>query len=130
MAKSEPVAIKFPPGKALAALFDKVVQIALTFPGVEEGRSYGTPAIKVKGKFMARLRSEDEGGLAIRCELIEREAMLEAAPATFYITDHYEEYEMVLIDLSKVDWELMETIVEAAWRMTAGPKLIRRWPNR
>ena len=65
MAVREPVPIKFPPDEHLAGLFNRVVEIARRFPGVEESRSYGTPALKVKGKFLARLRSEAEGGLAI-----------------------------------------------------------------
>ena len=76
MAKQEPAPIKFPPTDVLAPLFAKVVTIAERFPGVVESRSYGTPSIKVKQKFMARLRSEAEGGLAIRCDFVERQMLL------------------------------------------------------
>ena len=102
-----------------------MVAIAGQFPGVNESRSYGTPSIKVKRKFMARLRSEAEGGLAIHCDLMEREMLLQAAPETFYITDHYADYPMVLINLETVLWDAMPGIVERAWRMAATPKLIK-----
>ena len=78
MAKKEPAPIKFPPSAVLGSLFAKVVAIAERFPGAQVSRSYGTPSIKVKQKFMARLRSEAEGGLAIRCDFIEREMLLQA----------------------------------------------------
>ena len=55
-----------------------MVEIARRFPGVEESRSYGTPALKVKGKFLARLRSEAEGGLAIQCDFMERETLMQS----------------------------------------------------
>lgn len=123
----EPAPIKYPPSPALAARFDKVVAIAKRFPGVEASRSYGTPSIKVKGKFLARLRSEAEGGLAIRCEFMEREMLMQAAPETFYITDHYADYPMVLINLETVRWDALPDVIERAWRMVATRTLIRQY---
>ena len=125
VAAREPAPIKFPPSEALAALFAKVAAIAERFPGAEVSRSYGTPSLKVKDKFMARLRSEAEGGLAIRCHFMDREMLMQAAPETFYITDHYADYPMVLINLETVRWDAMPDIVERAWRMVATPKLIK-----
>lgn len=73
--------------------------LALTFPGVEEGTSYGTPALKVKKKFMARLR-EDGDSVAFRLGFDEREILMRAKPEVFYITDHYRAYPAVLLRLS------------------------------
>ncbi|MYJ74765.1 MAG: hypothetical protein F4089_06515 [Gammaproteobacteria bacterium] len=126
MAK-EPVPIKFPPDKQLAERFARVVQIAQRYPGVEESRSYGTPAIKVKRKLLARLRSEAEGGLAIVCDLMEREMLMQAAPETFYITDHYADWPMVLINLETVRWDAMPDILERAWRRVASPGLVKQY---
>ena len=126
MAK-EPVPIKFPPDKQLAERFARVVQIAQRYPGVEESRSYGTPAIKVKRKLLARLRSEAEGGLAIVCDLMEREMLMQAAPETFYITDHYSDWPMVLINLETVRWDAMPDILERAWRRVASPGLVNQY---
>jgi hypothetical protein len=36
--------------------YDTVQRMALTFPNVEEGISYKTPALKVKGKLFVRWR--------------------------------------------------------------------------
>jgi hypothetical protein len=36
--------------------YDEVVKLALSLPGVEEGTSYGTPALKVRGTLLTRLR--------------------------------------------------------------------------
>jgi hypothetical protein len=38
--------------------YDTVRRIALDLPQVEEGTSYGTPALKVKGKLIVRLRED------------------------------------------------------------------------
>ena len=69
------------------AKFRACCELAKRFPGVEIGTSYRTPALKVKGKFMARLRTEAEGWLAIRCEFLVRDMLLEAAPEVFLEED-------------------------------------------
>jgi hypothetical protein len=127
--KKEPAPIKFPPDKKLAKLFERVLKLASRFPGVEASRSYGTPAIKAKGKFLARLRTEAEGGLAVPCSFNERDLLLMAAPDVFYITDHYTNYPIVLINLEKVNWDALPQILENAWRMHATPKTIKEYES-
>ncbi|WP_141758537.1 MmcQ/YjbR family DNA-binding protein [Duganella sp. HH105] len=53
--------------------------LGLALPEMEESTSYGTPALKVKGKLMARLK-EDGESVAIRITWEERERLLMAAP--------------------------------------------------
>ncbi|ABM47937.1 MULTISPECIES: hypothetical protein [pseudomallei group] len=43
-----------------AVTFDDVSRIALAWRGVEEGMSYGTPALRVRGKLLARLRGDGD----------------------------------------------------------------------
>jgi hypothetical protein len=105
--------------------FEIACEIARRFPGVEVETSYGTPALKVKGKFMARLRTEAEGWLAIRCEFLERDMLLRVAPKVFHLTDHYRNYPAILIDLDEIRRDVLEGIIENAWRMAASPKAIR-----
>ena len=78
---------------------------------------------------MARLRSEAEGGLAIRCEINEREMLLMAAPEVFYITDHYENSRMILVNLEIVNWHAMKDIIVKACRMAATPRLIKEYDD-
>jgi hypothetical protein len=40
--------------------FEDVRQMGLALPGVEEGTSYGTPALKVGKKLLARLKEDGE----------------------------------------------------------------------
>lgn len=107
--------------------FMAALKLAQRFPGIELATSYGTPAIKVKGKFMARLRSEAEGWLAIRCDFLARDMLLEADPAAFHLTDHYRDYPMILVDLAKIRKAALLDILEQAWRMTASKKLLREY---
>jgi hypothetical protein len=62
-------------------------KLALSFPGVEEGTSYGTMAWRVRKSFIARVK-EDGESIAIRMEFGEREILMEGEPETFFITDH------------------------------------------
>lgn len=102
--------------------FDTVRELASAFPGVEEGTSYGTPAIKVKGKLLARLR-EDGDTVAFRIGFDERDVLMRAKPRTFFITDHYRAYPAVVVQLSRATRKDLATIVEMAWRFSAPKRL-------
>jgi hypothetical protein len=105
--------------------FAAAVKLAMRFPGIEVETSYGTPGIKVKGKFMARLRTEAEGWLAIKCDFIDREILLQSAPHIFHLTPHYQNYPMVLVDLAAIDKQALLAVLERAWRTTASKKAVR-----
>lgn len=107
--------------------FKKVVKIAQRFPGVEVQSWRGSPSLTVKGKFLARLRTEAEGWLALRCEFVDREILLQAAPHVFHLTDHYVNYPAVLVDLAAIDADALADVVERAWRKVAPQKLVRDW---
>ena len=108
--------------KAKPATFDTVRQFALALPGVQEGMSYGTPAFRVKGKFLGRMR-EDGDSFVIKIDFDEREFLMKADSETFYITDHYLGYPAMLIRLSKVHSEELRRLIEQAWRRLAPKKL-------
>ncbi len=112
------------------ARFKAAFKLAQRFPGVELSTSYGTPAMKVKGKLMARLRTEVEGWLAIRCEFLLRDILLKAPPDVFHLTDHYRDYPAILIDLKKIKKGALLDILEQAWRMSASKKLLREYDER
>jgi len=109
---------------APGAEYRRVCEIARKLPGVEESSSYGTPALKVKGRFLCRLRSEAEGALAIRCDLLDREILLQADPDVFFVTDPYRDYPMILVRLDRIRLSALPDLIERAWRMVAPPKLV------
>ena len=105
--------------------WDDVVTIAGRLPEVEVSTSYGTPALKVKGKGFARLRTEAEGGLVLMCRLDEKEALLASGDPAFYTTPHYDGYGAILVDLERVERDQLEELVEEAWRERA-PVRVRK----
>ena len=84
-----------------------VRRLALSFPGVEEGLSYGTPGFRVRGKFLARLWEDGE-----------------VDPQTFFTTDHYRGYPTVLVRLAHVTPTALREILEEAWRQHAPRHLV------
>ena len=107
----------------MAVTWENVVRMAGELPGVEESTSYRTPALKAGGKGFARLRTEAEGGLALRCEMSEKEALLASGDPAFYTTPHYDGYPYILVDLDRVDPEQLRELLDAAWWLTAPAKL-------
>ncbi len=81
--------------------FETVRQLALALPGVEEGTSYGTPAFKVRGKLFVRLH-QDGDSIVVKIDERDRAMRMSADPQTFYITDHYLQYPLMLVRLASV----------------------------
>jgi hypothetical protein len=108
------------------ATWKTVTKLGLRLPEVEESTSYGTPALKVKGKLVARLREED-GTLAVYTE--EKEALLASGSEVFTTTPHYDGYPMVLVRLPKVKEAELRELLTDAWRMRAPAKVLKDNPD-
>jgi hypothetical protein len=108
---------------AQSVTFDTVRQFALALPGVEEGTSYGTPAFKVNGKLLARFHQDGES-LVIKVEYAAREVLMGANPKTFYITEHYRCWPLMLVRIASVHSEELRGLLEEAWRGLASKRLI------
>ena len=109
----------------LVATWETVCEMGAALPEVEQATWYGTPALKVRGKGFARLR--EDGALVVMIDILEREALIQEDPETFYITPHYEEYPAMLINLERVDdQELRERLIES-WCRKAPKKVLRAW---
>ena|SRR5215831_16982764 len=103
--------------------FETVRELALALPGVEEGTSYGTPAIPVRGRFLARL-SEDGETLVVKCDYPERDLRVEINPDAVIITDHYRDHPLLLVRLAAVEEDDLRDLLEIAWRSLAPKRLL------
>jgi hypothetical protein len=106
--------------------FDTVREWALALPGVEEGTSYGTPALRVRGKLFLRLW-EDGETLVLRTDDYERDFLLESDPAVFFVTDHYRGYPIVLVRLAAARPDRLRALVVDSWRRHAPRRLVAEW---
>ncbi|MEI9965116.1 MAG: hypothetical protein WDM92_10790 [Caulobacteraceae bacterium] len=71
---------------------EEVRTLVLGFPGTEEGTSYGHPSFKAFGKFLTRIRDEDDSLVLSDVGVDEREMLMEVDPDTFHVTPHYRNY--------------------------------------
>jgi hypothetical protein len=104
---------------------EEIREIVLSFPGAEEGVSYGAPAFKVNGKFFTRLRREDQSVVLVGVSFDEREMLMEAEPATFHITPHYKDYPSVLARIATLHPGSFRNFLERKWRGIAPKKLVK-----
>jgi hypothetical protein len=102
--------------------FDGIRKIALAWPEVEDGTSYGTPALKVRRRMLVRLKQDGDSLVMPGVPSDEREILVESQPKLFYFTDHYRDYPMVLIRLSKAKRATVEPLLRQALASKAARK--------
>jgi hypothetical protein len=82
-------------------------------PGVQEATSYGTPAWRHRGKLLARLH-QDGRSIVLKVGDETRDHLLQADPKTFFITDHYIGYPMVLAHLDRLSAPDLKKLLQRA----------------
>jgi hypothetical protein len=95
---------------------------AADLPEVEMGTSYGTPALKVRGKLL--LRVKDAETLVLMCALEEKELLMEAAPHIYFETDHYKGWPAVLVRVAAIGEAELAHRLTRAWRLKAPKRLV------
>ena len=105
-----------------SAAFAAARTIGLSLPDVEATTRYdGSPVLKVAGVFMAGIAthcSAEPDTLVVRTSFEEREWLLEDAPDTYYITDFYRRYPLVLVRLSAIDRDALRDVLSVSRQLT------------
>jgi len=99
--------------------FADVRQLARDLPRVEEGTSWGAPALKVDGKMFACVpthKSAEPDSLAVRISFEDRDELLANDPDTFYVKEHYVGYPCVLVRLPRIHRDALHDLLHMAWR--------------
>jgi len=104
---------------------EEFAAIALSFPAVEEGSSYGQPAFLCRGKFFTRVRRDDDSAVLMEVSFDERDMLMEVEPQTFHITPHYKDYPSVLARLATMDPAQLRGFLDRRWRKLATKTMIR-----
>ena len=109
--------------------FDRVKAIGLTLPHVEAAIRYdGAPVLQVDGVFLAGLAthaSAEPDTLVVRADVDDREAYLEDAPETYYLTEYYRPYPLVLARLTRLGDAALRDLLVGSHRLTL-PKTRRK----
>jgi hypothetical protein len=114
----------------MTSAFDIVRTLALALPGVEAATKYdGSPVLRVDGIFMAGLAthsSAEPETLVVRAGLEDRDRLVEDAPETYYLTDYYRSYPLVLVRISRVEPDALHDLLSVSWRMATAKSRKRR----
>jgi hypothetical protein len=110
-------------GHSRSISWEVVQELALAYPGAEAGTSYGTPAVKVRGRLFVRLH-QDGDSVVVRIDVSERAMRMRADPKAFHITDHYLAYPWMLVRLSAVRRDDLDDLLEDSWRLRAPQRLV------
>jgi hypothetical protein len=96
-------------------------QTLMPLPGISEKPCYGTPGFYVGKKMFARMK---EDGETLVVQSFERELWMDKDPDTFFITDHYLNYDYVLVNLLRVSTGDLVSLLFTAYRNRATGKII------
>src|SRR5438552_966792 len=91
----------------------------------EEGTMHGSPAFKVRGKLLACAaihKSAEPDTLAVRIPFDLRAELMESDPQSYYLTDHYVNYPVVLVRLSRIGVEGLRELLGASWRFVSAKR--------
>jgi hypothetical protein len=101
-------------------------------PNVEAAIRYdGSPVLRIHGVFVAGLAthpSADPNTLVVRSEIEDRELLLSDAPDTYYVTDYYRRYPIVLVRLASIGRDALRDLLSVSYRLAAAKT--RRGPRR
>ncbi|MGW4366087.1 MmcQ/YjbR family DNA-binding protein [Nocardia takedensis] len=103
---------------------DDVRRIALSLPRTTEKERWQHPTFDVAGKMFLTL-PDDQGSFAVRCPRFEREELIAAEPAKFWVPTHEASSAWVRVRLDALDdvGEL-RVIVTDSWRQAAPAELV------
>ena len=113
--------------------FDTVCEIGLALPEVEDSTMHGSRALKVRGQLltcMAVNKSAEPGSLGVRIDFEQRAGLVAEAPETYYLTDHYRNYPMVLVRLSRIRVDELRDLLSTSWRFVTSLAEKKRAPRK
>jgi hypothetical protein len=91
----------------------------------ELSTSFGTPALKVKGKMFCRLKENGEDVVFFLNNVDEQLFLIETQPELYFITPHYEGWPAVLARLKKLRKAEAAIRLELGWRLKAPKSVLK-----
>ncbi|MBF6351545.1 MmcQ/YjbR family DNA-binding protein [Nocardia flavorosea] len=108
----------------MTATGDDVRAYALSLPGTSEQFAWGMPIFRVERRLFLTL-PEDETSMAVRCPIVDRDELVVAEPAKFWVAGHETGNPWVRVRLAALDdHEEMRAIILDSWRLAAPAELI------
>jgi hypothetical protein len=96
----------------------------MKLPEVAPSTSYGTAALKVRGKLLVRLKEDGESIVVRTADLDTKQALLDMDSAVFFTTPHYDGHAWVLARLLRLRRPALAEILREAYVSVAPAKLV------
>ena len=110
--------------------FATVRRLGLALSDTEEAVYWGTPALKVGGKMFACIashKSAEPDTLVVCVPFEQRDALVEDAPDTYYLKDHYVGYACVLVRMKRIREDALRDLLLSGWRfVSSGARIQKR----
>lgn len=108
---------------------DDVRDLALSLPETTEKVAWSMPTFRVAGKMFLTL-PDDETSIAVRCPKEERDELVLAEPAKFWVADHESSFAWIRVRLAALDdADELRAIVVDSWCQAAPPRLLEDHPE-
>ncbi|MFC4127282.1 MmcQ/YjbR family DNA-binding protein [Nocardia rhizosphaerae] len=105
---------------------EDVRAFVLSLPETAEQFAWGMPIFKVAGRLFLTL-PEEETSMAVRCPIIDRDELVQAEPAKFWIADHEAGNAWVRVRLAALDDRAeMTAIITDSWQLAAPRALLEQ----
>ena len=110
------------------ASFDDVRRISLSLPEAVEVLTWETDATFRVGKKIFAISGEGATHVSIKASPLVQEDLIDRDPETFARAAYVGRFGWVEVNLDRVPLEELESLLRAAWRMTAPRKLVAAHP--
>lgn len=103
--------------------FNEIRELVLSFPGVEEYTTFGSPAFRVNKRMIACIAKIDADALMLKMtDPYERDFLLTTQPEIYYNTPHYADFGAILLRMSRIEPDEFRAVFERSWRALASKK--------
>lgn len=106
--------------------WERVCEIGRELPEVVEDIWFRTPALKVRGKGICRLREEGDVVVFVTPSVEEQEFLISSQPEVYFITDHYRGWPAVLARLPALSVAECRLRLQCAFQIKAPKALLKQ----
>ncbi|MCL4676663.1 MAG: MmcQ/YjbR family DNA-binding protein [Pararhodobacter sp.] len=100
--------------------------LSLGLPRVEDGTAWGNPCLRAHGKMWVWWSPYVDAAV-FKCDIDEREMLLDVDPDTFALHPHYAAHKLILVRAGRIAPAWAEARLVAQWRAAAPRRWLKAW---